>query len=221
MIKLVLATPAYRRLVDVEHVVQGISLRMACLEDRRFAFHGFSFADSYSLDWARNRLLHGALLTGADWLITVDADVYHRRASDILAMVADGDRLGAAVIAAPVRTRGNQAMFNARERRGADYFPIELERMQGQIIEVDAVGTGFMAIHCPWFRRFWPEQPWFLTRHLPGAEPRILSEDLSFCEGVKDRGGRVMVDGRFVPIHHGAEHLADPGESTTALVPVP
>jgi hypothetical protein len=214
MLRLVLAVPAYRRLVDVEHVVQGIELRLACDADARFQFLGFSFADSYSLDWARNRLLHGAIGLGADWLLTVDADTHHRRAPETLRMIADGDKLGAAVIAAPVRTRGRAALLNVRERRGAEYFLREPAQFRQQVTEVDAIGTAFMAISCRWFRRFWPDQPWFVTRHLSGNEPRILSEDLAFCEGVKNRGGRVFVDGRFEPVHVGAEAApADPGSA--------
>ncbi len=217
MIKLVLATPAYRRQVDVEHVAQGIGLRLACDQDGRFEFHGFSFADSYALDWARNRLLQGALATGADWLLTIDADTYHRRAPDVLRMIGDGDKQGAAVIAAPVRCRGKATVFNVRERRGDEYYPAVEAAWRERVVEVDAIGTAFMAVACGWIRRHWPGQPWFVTRHLAGAAPRILSEDLSFCEGVKDRGGRVFVDGRFTPIHVGAADAEEPGTVVEAL----
>jgi len=211
VLKLTLATPAYRRQVDVEHVVQGMALQAACRADPRFQLHGFSHADSYSLDWARNRLLLGAIQTGSDWLLFVDADTYHRDAGETLRMIGDGDRLGAAVIAAPVRMRGRLALFNVRERRGDDYFPVEHAAIAGQVREVDAVGTAFMAIRCAWLREHWPAQPWFVTTQLPGPEPRLLSEDLGFCRGVRERGGRVFVDGRFTPTHVGAEAGAEPG----------
>jgi hypothetical protein len=30
---------------------------------------------------------------------------------------------------------------------------------------------------------------------------RFVGEDFAFCDGIRDRGGYVLVDGRFEPVH--------------------
>lgn len=209
--KLVLGTPAYRRQVDVEHVVQCMHLAAACVAPIEFL--GFSYAESYCLDWSRNQLLYLALERGADWLLLVDADTFHRDAADTLRMLREGEERGAAVIGAPVRMRGRTAQYNVRARQGEDYFVVERDWFFGRVQAVDAIGTAFMAVSCNWMRTAWPQQPWFVTRPVAGREPRVLSEDLAFCSEVTRRGGKIFVDGRFNPTHVGAELTAEPGQS--------
>jgi hypothetical protein len=201
-LKVSLATPAYRRQVDVEHVWQGISLCLACIDDIHLL--GYSYADSYCLDWSRNHLLHQALEAGADWLLTVDADTYHTDPEDTLRMIRAGQEREAALISAPVLLRGRRAKYNAFDIRDDQlHYPIAKERFEGKVVEVNAVGAAYLAINLGWFRARWPEQPWFLSTPLPGPQPRVRSEDLTFCAGVRHRGGVILVDGRFEPRHVG------------------
>lgn len=204
--RVALGTPCYRRQVDMMHVEQALRLMMACTQASGFEFVGVTRTDSCNLDWSRNSLLTYALDANCDWLVMVDADTYHVEAKDTLRMVAHAESLGAAVVAAPVKMRRRSDGYNVRRREGDKL--VHFNDWRGEVSPVDAIGTAFMAINCRWIRRSWPDQPWFLTTHLPGPKPERVGEDINFCLEVRQRGGMILCDGRFEPRHEGAEYAA-------------
>lgn len=203
-IRIAIGTPCYRRSVDMRHIEQALKLMAACTPASGFEFIGVTQTDSCNLDWSRNSLLTFAIENRCDWLLMVDADTYHVGAADTLRMIGEADRARAAVAAAPVKMRRRSDGYNVRRVEGGEVRIFEDWR--GKLVEVDAVGTAFMAISCRWIVEHWREQPWFLTRHLPGPKPERLGEDVCFCLGVRERGGVVLCDGRFEPHHEGAEY---------------
>jgi len=211
MIRLAYAVPAYRRQVDVGHIQQAMALgaTMLALRDK-WKLAGFYFTDSCSIDWSRNQILHHACAAGADWLLTCDADTFHgvlpgetagrNNALDILSMIDHGEQYAAAVIAAPVPLR-NRTGYNVIDKE--DKRLLSLDEFRGKVISVDRIGTAFMAINCGWIRAAWPRQPWFVTQQLEGEEPAKIGEDISFCDGVRARGGEILAYGLFEPKHLG------------------
>jgi hypothetical protein len=210
-LRIAYAVPAYRRQVDVGHVHQAIALGATLMAlSKRYQLAGFYFTDSCSIDWARNQLLHHALKVEADWLLMCDADTFHgalpnetpthNSALDVLSMIAHGAQYAAAVIAAPVKMR-NRHGYNVFDLDGRKLVDPDLFR--GQVLPVDRIGTAFMAINVGWIRECWPAQPWFVTQQLPGEEPTKVGEDISFCDGVRSRGGEILAYGLFEPRHIG------------------
>ena len=199
--------PAYRGQVHYGHVMQMQSLVASIFLARSkgipLTLRGVMCPESCSVDWARNTLLHHALKDESDWLFTCDADTFYASGNHIVQMIGAGYESGAAVVAAPVRMRGKNSTFNVL-KMGEGRQLVDPESWKGKVIEVDRIGTAFMAINCNWIRQHWPEQPWFVTRQLPGPVPNKIGEDMTFCDGVRERGGLILADGRFEPHHVGA-----------------
>jgi len=195
--------PAYRGQVHYGHVMQMMSMASTIMAAKgAFALRGFLCPESCSVDWSRNQLLHAAIKDGSDWLLMNDADTFYPRCPEALRMIIAGQEAGAAVIAAPVKMRG-RGEFNVFQS-GEEPRLVKGEEFLGKVVPCDRIGTAYMAVNVPWFEKHWPEQPWFVTQHLPGPKPVKIGEDVSFCDGVRARGGTILVDGRFEPHHVGA-----------------
>jgi hypothetical protein len=196
--------PCYRQNVNIGHVAQGIAMRQVA--DHFGAPLMLTWADSCSLAWSRNHMLWWSIKQGVTWLLTSDADTYHMKPGDIAGMLAEGVKRDAAVIAAPVRMR-NRGGFNlAKVDAEGEEHPYAEDEFKGKTLEVDQIGTGFMAINCEWVKRCMPE-PWFEMHQVPSTDlspPGWNGEDYHFCRGVKARGGLILADGRFEPTHMGA-----------------
>lgn len=202
MIRFLVGIPAYRRQVDIGHVYQMMQYAALSAQSDRVSLIGMVDADSCSIDWSRNMLMHKAIKQGADWLLMCDADTFWANPADGFNMMIEGENQRAAVIAAPVRRRKARD-FNVVQKDGDKEQRLDPEDFRGKVIEANRIGTAFMAVRCGWFVKNWPEQPWFLTQQLTGPEPKKIGEDYSFCDGVSSRGGKILVDGRFEPIHVG------------------
>jgi hypothetical protein len=203
VIRLSYGVPAYRGQVLDSHIEQALNLLMACLKSQaRNDGHSFlwlgrsAVTRSCFIELNRNRMIYCALEVKADWLLMVDADVYHFQASDILRMIGDANERGAAAVAPPVRIRGRNvhAVY-----RGATIVPPP----KGSMAPVERIGTSMMALNLRWLAENWPEQPWFTTTYCAGRVPDMVGEDLTFCDGVRERGGVILADGRFEPEHVG------------------
>lgn len=156
--------------------------------------------DTCAVDKARNMLVAKARDAKCDWLLMCDADTYYPGPPAIATMLHEGNQRKAAVIAAPVRMRKRADGFNVK--RG-DSLLAE-EDFRGRVVEVDGIGTAFMAVRLGWLVQEWPLSPWFEFKHHEGYQPKTTGEDYSFCQGVRQRGGLILADGRFEPAHVGA-----------------
>lgn len=188
--------PAYREMVHRGHVIQMMSMVSTVFASRGLiSLRGFLSPDSCNVDWSRNSLLYAALKDKSDWLLMMDADTYHRDAGDLFKMVEEGEMQRAAVIAAPVRIRKGT---EHNVKGGFDF--------QGEVKEVDRIGAACMAVNVRWIHDHWPDQPWFATQHKTGPVPSKVGEDVYFCDGVRERGGKILGHGLFEPIHHGVNY---------------
>lgn len=193
MIRLLVGMPAYRRHVDVGHLYQMMQLASECSRGV-VRLQGFIDVDSCFVDLARNKIVKAALDGGAHWLLMCDHDTWFADPKAITRMVREAHESGAAVIGAPYKQRNQEHLYNVvKDGERVPSF--------GSVIEVDRLGTGFMAVNLGWLHEHWPKQPWFWTETLEGDEPSKRSEDYSFCDGVRKRGGVILCDGRFEPVH--------------------
>lgn len=204
MTDLLLAVPAYRQQCHVGHLIQTAELVKAL--GPRMAV---TWADTCSLDWARNVIVWTALWQApAKWLLMCDADTYHWGSSEILAMLDEGERRSAAVIGAAVRVRSTsetpiynpgQVLPDGTERN------LTRDEFVGRVVQVDRIGTAFLALNMAFFRECWPDGPWFQSIQVARGRdaPGWTGEDYAFCDQVRKRRGAVFVDGRYEPVHAG------------------
>jgi hypothetical protein len=140
---------------------------------------------------------------------------------DIIQMIRDADRGQVAVgdglvafaspesvalVGAPVRGRGvgdNGVCVQIFSGHGRGQMrPAQLDEVIGKVQPVARIGGACIAVNCGWFRKHWPQGPWFEMEHDYTERPRnARGEDYSICDGIYTRGGVVLCDGRFVPAH--------------------
>ena len=200
-----------------------------------FQFAGIIHIVSCSIAKARNLMLFGALKSNAiDWLLMCDADNYFEGDSRaILRMLADAQRKDAAVVVAPILRRdGNYHVLVDEDEQGlvcVDANQRQYDRkcrsltpadFRGKMLPVTRAGSGFMALHVPWFRAHWPVTPWFQFAQAPreDGQPHEIGEDHVFCDGVRQRGGLILCDGRLEPYHEGAPYHLVQGAAATPTV---
>lgn len=209
--KIGIGIPAYRSIVDMNHVQQWLMLG-AALPSTDIDLVFVQYADVCGIERARNRLTLFALdcQPAVDWLIMCDADNYllprreHPHVGEaLLGMVAAGaEDKDCAMIGAPVFSRdANRPRSNARRFIAGDWRTVSADDLAGQVIEVDRLGTGLVAVNIAWLREKWPEPPWFQSIYLPGRELAHIGEDDWFCDEAKKRGGEILCDGRLYPTH--------------------
>jgi hypothetical protein len=211
-LKLGVALPAYGSKLDVGHAAMwfGLGVAMASTQDK-FTLHSFADYHVNGIDLCRNTILFDAIESGCDWVLMVDADNYHAAKADaigdagvdILQMILDGQRQEAAMVGAPVRGRGVGDTGVCVQNKIKDgWQAVSLEALKGQAVPVDRIGAAFIAVNVNWIKACWTKPPWFLMDHnFEGRPKHGRGEDYFFCDGIRDRGGIVLCDGRFVPEH--------------------
>lgn len=106
---------------------------------------------------------------------------------------------GVGLVGAPVRGRGGETGVCVRD---LDEHPIPLQELIDRVQPVGRIGGACSAVNCNWLRKFWPKPPWFeMTHDYSGRPHNLRGEDYSICDGIWQRGGVVLCDGRFVPEH--------------------
>lgn len=190
--KIILGVPAYRRQVVEGHIPAALSLGAACYANK-VRLENFLTVDSCFVEHSRNVLLHRAVAADTDWLLMLDADTYVPEGRQLLRMLLTAEHMGYQVVAAPVERRKHENVFNVPG--------VNPESWADKLVEVERVGAACMGISIKWIKSCWPVQPWFTPIALTGPEPVMRGEDFSFCDGVRDRGGKVLLDGRVQTRH--------------------
>jgi hypothetical protein len=204
VIRLAVGIPAYSSRVSAGHMLQAGQLAWAWAKAGLPA-PLFVTVDTAGVDKARNLLVAKARDAKCDWLLMCDADTYYPIPQAIFQMIHEGDRRQAAVIGAPVKMRKRPG-YNVS--RGEKFALVPEEEWRKQVIAVDRIGTAFTAVNMHWLGDKWPHSPWFKFEHLEGLVPETVGEDYWFCGGVKQRGGTILADGRFEPVHVEASNEA-------------
>jgi len=226
-----ICVPSYRANVHTGHLYQLAAL-LAASGVWKFKL-GLHFADSSNLDWGRNMLLWTAIREGYDWCLFVDADTFCTDGAAIVRMLETANAQNAPVVAAPVKMRGRPGYNVVSIDEGGKPRLVEQKEFKDQIAWVRRVGTAFMAVRCGWIVKNWSwhtkadAQPWFQTvPYLDDATgklmPAKMGEDYGFCDGVYQRGGRILIDGRFEPQHiHSTSELAGVADLGFEIMPCP
>jgi len=139
---------------------------------------------SGAIDALRNDLVDMALQCGASHLIMMDTDQIYP--------VETIPRLLShklPVVGCVVHRR--YPPFDPIMLRGklGDYEIID-DYEEGDLVEVDATGTGCIMFDMQVFRKM--PRPWFKFRHLETGEG--IGEDIGFCHDLKEAGYKIFVD---------------------------
>lgn len=207
--------PFYKGLIDIRtmsSIMQlvgiGPSLGWEC---KRF------IGQDALLDIARNKLMDSAMETGAQWFVSIDADVSINPAQveNLFASLEQHDKQGIAIVGFPtVNAHGgwNVVADGKVQRSVSALTGDELQHAQ----EVDCIGTGLIAFRLGWYAKHWPENiPYFQTVIVPAAPPGaskrtswgVIGEDYGHCNAVKKLGGTIIADWRL----RGRHHMSRPG----------
>jgi hypothetical protein len=136
----------------------------------------------------RNNLVEQALFEGCSHLLMLDTDQVYRDPEMITKML----KHGIPVVGAPVHRR--YPPFDAILLRGDigqyKYIP-DAEVYSGDLIDIEATGTGCIMFQCELFDEF--EKPWFEITSDPKTG-KTIGEDIGFCHKLRERGIPIRAD---------------------------
>lgn len=158
----------------------------------------FIHADNGPIHGLRNNLVEEALKQGCTHGIMMDVDqVYHP--DTIIRLLSHK----LPIVGALVHRRYvpfDSLMLKFVDRGYCyDYVSVD-EWEDGELVEVDATGTGCLMFDLSIFRIM--PRPWFRDdkgKDIPGQPP--IGEDIGFCQDLKEAGYRIFVD-TSVPAGH-------------------
>jgi len=154
--------------------------------------------------WQRNTI---ARQMEGDWLCYIDSDQVFAP-DTLLRLLAWQRPIVGALIA------GRHSPFPICALRGMHSLPYEEVPAEG-LVEVDAVGTGFMLIDRAVFNRL--DAPWFEVGQI---NPERAGEDTYFCQKAREAGFSIAVDcGAVVGHHTGAVIWPQPGKGVRIRLP--
>ncbi|OPZ45255.1 MAG: hypothetical protein BWY95_02007 [Bacteroidetes bacterium ADurb.BinA104] len=155
----------------------------------------FMHQDNGPIDALRNNLVEQALTEGCSHLIMLDTDMeYHRETIPRLL----SHRLP--IVGALCYRR--YPPFDPLMLRGSPVEGYEsVDKWEdGELVEVDATGTGCLMFDTQIFRKM--PAPWFKFRPNPNNSiGGVIGEDIGFCWDLKQAGYRIFVD-TTVPSNH-------------------
>lgn len=169
--------------------------------------------DGCSIAWNSDDILWKSLdpKLRCDWCLLVDADTFQLNPVPIMEMLVTGHARNAAMIGAPVKRRDGLG-YNVLIKQEGQWLLPNREELAGKVLEVDRIGSAFVAVNLGWLRRHWESWPFFDTVREPtplGTRPKILHHDWATCDKVRAKGGIIIADGRFEPVHAESQPLQE------------
>lgn len=202
IIKLAIGLPAYGGRVSAEHTRMFLELgHTLATSEARFSLASWNMVDVCGIDIARNMLLGEAHRASADWLLMIDSDTWVIGVGDdsagfqLLRMISEADRIGAAIVGPAVHRRATKESREVMAYRNALDGGVmalrtgDIGDINGELMEIDALATSCFALN---LKRCGQAQFKFTE---------TLSEDLDFCRQIKELGGKIMLDGRMTTAH--------------------
>lgn len=151
-------------------------------------------ANNGPIDELRNNLVERAFINGCSHLIMLDADMcYHPKTISVL-LSRRLDVVGALCYRRyppfdPIMYRGE-----------VNHYKTIDNWQEGDLVEVDATGTGCLLFNMNVFRKM--PVPWFKFRPNPSQDiGGVVGEDIGFCSDLRKAGFKIFVD-TSVPADH-------------------
>ena len=157
-----------------------------------------NFPQSSLISMSRNNVVRDAIAKDADWVLMVDDDTSIKSEKFFKTMLDTAFRHNAPIVGLPVRLGdGSQIIYNFAHKKSYGYKNWEGE-LPTKPMEVDTIGTGVMLINIKWLKEHWPKAPWF---HVTDTETGAFPEDWNFCEQIKAKGGKIIMEPRIKTVH--------------------
>ena len=196
-----IGTPAFDGRIDVwfaNSLVNTVKLAMQRQVDIRPIYMSY---DSL-VQRARNDLVRLAVEEDFDDLIFIDSDE-EWDPEWIFKLLAFKEE----VIGLPVVKKSDQMMFNIKA------LPQGLKMQQNGLMEVEAVGTGFMKISKSALKKVWDASPEYknegrISRMVVDVQVvngDLVSEDNIFCQKWRNLGGKVFIEPSMTCNHIGVK----------------
>jgi len=201
MRKVLIGTPAHDGRVDVwfaNSLVNTVKLAM----QRQVDIIPIYMSYDSLVQRARNDLVRLAIEEDFDDLIFIDSDE-EWNPEWIFKLLAFKEE----VIGLPVVKKSDQMMFNIKA------LPTGLKTQQNGLMEVEAVGTGFMKISKPALKKVWGASPEYknegrtcrMVFDVQVVDGQLVSEDIIFCQKWRSLGGRVFIEPSMTSNHIGVK----------------
>lgn len=183
-IKLGIGLPVIDRNVDRDFFFSFIMMDKPGFTLMAPASDIYAFRESIAA--ARNSLVAQALTNGCTHLLMMDTDQVHPENTVMQLLSHDADIVGALVCRRyepfyPILYRGELGSYQ---------YVGDEEVRSGELVEVDATGTGCLLINTDVFEEMDP--PWFELK--PGENGKPVGEDIRFCSKARAAGRRIYVD---------------------------
>lgn len=163
--------------------------------------------DAVDIASVRNKALEQAIRQNCDRLLMVDSDVGMEGGNSSLQwLMPTMTEHDAAVAGVPVMLRRAEVLPNGQHKNTVNCSPI----YAGQVYQ-GRVATGIMLIDVKKAAEL--DKPYFLDVRNDDNTQRTTTQDMYFCDKLKQRGYKVYVDFRA-----GTVHTARPLYSTTQLI---
>jgi glycosyltransferase involved in cell wall biosynthesis len=201
MRKVLIGTPAHDGRVDVWFANSLVNtIKLAAKKDVEINPVYMSY-DSL-VQRARNDLVRLALEENYDDLIFIDSDE-EWDPEWIFKLLAYKEE----VIGLPVVKKSDQMMFNIKA------LPTGLKTQQNGLMEVEAVGTGFMKISRAALKKVWDVSDKYqnegrtcrMVFDVKVVNGELVSEDNVFCQKWRSLGGRVFIEPSMTCNHIGVK----------------
>jgi glycosyltransferase involved in cell wall biosynthesis len=199
MRKVMIGTPAFDGRVDVWYansLVNTVKLAM----QRQVELVPIYMSYDSLVQRARNDIVRLAIEEDFDDLIFIDSDEEWN--PEWIFKLLD---LKEEVIGVPVVKKSDQMMFNIKA------LPTGLKQLQNGLMEVEAVGTGFMKISKSALKKVWDASPEYknegrscrMVFDIKIENGDLVSEDNVFCQKWRSLGGKVYIEPTMTCNHIG------------------
>jgi hypothetical protein len=201
MRKVLIGTPAHDGRVDVwfaNSLVNTVKMAMQRQVDLTPIYMSY---DSL-VQRARNDIVRLAVEENFDDLIFIDSDE-EWNPEWVFKLLGYKEE----VIGLPVVKKSDHLMFNVKASSTG------LKIQQNGLMEVEAVGTGFMKISKPALKKIWDASPEYKNEGRIGrmvfdiqvVNGDLISEDVIFCQKWRNLGGKVFIEPSMTCNHIGAK----------------
>lgn len=196
-----LGTPAHDGRVDV-YFMQSMLGTVARAGKHEVYIHPVQIIHDSLVQRARNDLVKMAIEHDVDDLIFIDGDQGWRPEWVFRLLDHHADVVGGAVI-----KKSDEPQFNVKA------LPSGLTQIFSGLIEVAAIGTGFLRISKTALRAVWDFSPEYksgdstcrMVFDVQLVDGELVSEDNVFCKKWRDLGGKVWLDPSMTCDHIGAK----------------
>ena len=228
MRKVMIATPAHDFKADVYYIDSLVQTIRLC-DSEEIAVYPVFWPGEALLQHARNALVRLAIQADVDGILFIDADQQWPREAVLSLIDAHAD-----VIGCPVRKKSEKEDYNVKALDGEVLF------CRDNLVEVEAVGTGFLLVSRKALRHVWEAsapyehngQEFRMVFHTSMRDGQLVGEDTTFCLKLRQHGYPVYILPQYTITHNGmkqytgdfqsyVERLGAANKATTSLAAVP